>query len=357
MKKLDIKEKLEKVSRNEDEVLPYEYEITSYGVDYTVDGLVKRMKECAIYIPSFQRSYVWDIKEASRFIESLLLGLPVPGIFFSKESDTQKLLVVDGQQRLKTLQYFYEGRFDKKDTFNLVEVQKEFEGKSYKTLPEKSRRRLDDSIIHATVIRQDVPSEDESSIYFIFERLNTGGKILQPQEIRSCIYHGEFNDLLRELNENKDWRFLYGTKNKRMKDEEIILRFLALFYEQKKYQKPMKGFLNSFMGRNKNLKNPSLSRGHLTKLFSETVKTIHKSIGESAFKPKGRFMVALAESVMVGIAKKIERGGIKEINKIKPLYNKLIKNKNFQEAITTHTSDEEKVNFRINSAINVFSKI
>ena len=96
---------------DEQEVAPFKYSITSYGADYPIDGLVKRIRDGSIYIPSFQRGFVWTLPQASRFIESLLLGLPVPGIFLSKDDATQKLLVIDGQQRLLTLSWFYEGVF------------------------------------------------------------------------------------------------------------------------------------------------------------------------------------------------------------------------------------------------------
>lgn len=85
------------------------YLISSYGADYPVDGLVQRIQREDIYVPPFQRNFVWSHAQASRFVESMLLGLPVPGIFLFKEPDTQKLLVVDGQQRLRSLQWFYEG--------------------------------------------------------------------------------------------------------------------------------------------------------------------------------------------------------------------------------------------------------
>jgi Protein of unknown function DUF262 len=94
---------------------PFKYSITAYGADYPVDGLVKRVESGDIFIPSFQRGYVWSLTRASRFVESLLLGLPVPGIFLSKDEPSQKLLVIDGQQRLRTLQFFYQGLFGPTD--------------------------------------------------------------------------------------------------------------------------------------------------------------------------------------------------------------------------------------------------
>ena len=91
----------------ENEQIDFRYVITSYGADYPVDSLMKRIKDKVIFIPPFQRQFVWNINEASKFIESLILGLPVPGIFLSKEKDTHRLLVVDGQQRLTTLSILF----------------------------------------------------------------------------------------------------------------------------------------------------------------------------------------------------------------------------------------------------------
>ena len=127
-----------------DVVIPFKYSITSYGADYPVDGLVKRLQNDDIIVPQFQRGYVWTWKQASRFVESLLLGLPVPGIFLSKEDETSKLLVIDGQQRLRSLQWYYEGTFRKTGhEFALRSVQSEFNGVTYKTLKSHDRRRLD----------------------------------------------------------------------------------------------------------------------------------------------------------------------------------------------------------------------
>src|SRR5258708_20925159 len=98
----------------DDVVAQDRYDITSFGADYDVEGLVRRLQRGDIWIPDFQRGYVWTQLMASRFIESLLLGLPVPGVFFARETETNRLMVIDGQQRLKTLQFFYEGYFDPK---------------------------------------------------------------------------------------------------------------------------------------------------------------------------------------------------------------------------------------------------
>lgn len=212
-----------------DDVIDVTYLITAYGADYPIDSLIKRIESNDIVVPrfswepieetdivGFQREYIWPRKKADRFIESLLLGLPVPGIFLVKET-SGLLLVLDGHQRLFTLHAYYQGVIDGKE-YRLSNVQTRFENKSYKTLENEDRRRLDDSIIHATIIRQDEPSDDQSSIYSIFERLNTGGINLRPQEIRIALYHGEFVRVLMDLNKEKPWRELFGKKSKRLKD-------------------------------------------------------------------------------------------------------------------------------------------
>lgn len=123
------------------EVLPFKYDISAQGGNFDVDGLVRRLRRGDIEIPAFQRDYVWTKNQADRFIESLLLGLPVPGIFLFREPDHERLLVLDGLQRLKTLQFFYDGILrDKK--FMLQEVQKRFQNKGYTDLEEDDSSAL-----------------------------------------------------------------------------------------------------------------------------------------------------------------------------------------------------------------------
>src|SRR5215467_276460 len=134
---------IDQVLEESDEAVPVKYSITSYGVDYPVDSLVSRVMAGDIIVPKFQRGYVWSLREASRFVESLLLGLPVPSIFLSKETASQKLLVIDGQQRLLTLRYFYEGIWPlTRKEFSLKGIAGKFEGQTYKTLATEDRRRL-----------------------------------------------------------------------------------------------------------------------------------------------------------------------------------------------------------------------
>jgi hypothetical protein len=339
-----------------DEVVPFKYSITSYGADYPVDGLVKRIAVGDIAIPSFQRGYVWSLKEGSRFIESLLLGLPVPSIFLSKEADTQKLLVIDGQQRLLTLRHFYEGIWPPtRKEFELKGVQSRFEGATYKQLPSDDRRRLDDSIIHAIIVKQEEPSDDSSSIYHIFERLNTSGVSLTPQEIRTAIHHGPFSDLLKDLNTVEAWRSVYGPTNKLMRDQELILRFLALYYDREHYHRPMKEFLNEFMGRNKKLS--GITKEQMSSVFTSTIELVEKAIGKRAFKLARVLNAAVYDSVMVGIARRLEKGRLTDLARLKEQYSDLLTNKDFLALTERATADEDSVSRRLALAADVFSGI
>jgi hypothetical protein len=224
------------------------FSISSYGADYTVDTLVRRMRLHAFKIPAFQRKFVWTLKHSSKFIESLLMGLPVPGIFLYKEAETNEHLVIDGQQRLMTLQMFYDGLFgDKK--FRLVGVREPWLNRSYDKLEPADVLKLDDSVVHATIFKQDSPADVLDSIYFVFERINSGGIRLSPQEIRNCISLGPFTNMVKDANQYPSWRSVFGAINNRSKDEELVVRFFALYLDGDHYSRPMNTFLNNFSDR------------------------------------------------------------------------------------------------------------
>lgn len=335
----------------ESEELSFRYEITSYGADYPVDSIVKRIDNEIIYVPTFQRNFVWNLAQASKFIESLILGLPVPGVFLSKESKTGRLLIVDGQQRLMSLHSFYNGIFKGRE-FKLTGLQSNLNGLTFKTLDPSDRIRLDDSIIHATIVRQDQPNDEESSIYLIFERLNTGGKPLTAQEIRACIYYGEFNELLTELTKSPDWRLVFGKENERLKEQELILRFYSLFYKRKEYEKPLKGFMNSYMSKNRNFE--LYSKKELTELFNTNIKLIATTIGNKAFRIGNPLNAAAFEGVMVGLAERLKNKKITEED-FSEKYQVLISNPDFIATTKGGTSDEKTIQDRLRIAIEAFA--
>lgn len=330
------------------------FSISSFGVDYPVETLVSRMDKQLFYIPPFQRAFVWSQNQCSRFIESLLLGLPVPGIFLFKESDTGKHLVIDGQQRLKSLLYFAQGVINGRE-FALTGLKTKFNGRTYKTLDEADRARLDDAVIHATVFKQDLPEGEINSVYEVFERINTGGIKLSPQEIRSCICHGNFNDYLHKLNANPEWRSVYGPKSRRLKDVELILRFMAFFEKGGEYKSPMKHFLNDYMKEKRNFSDKQLEG--LGNTFVTMINFVAKELGPRPFRPDRSLNTAVFDSVATALAQRLSNGVAIEPKDVVTAYKALLQNERFKEGYIRSTADAENVKKRMEEAQKAFNAI
>lgn len=328
------------------------YQITTYGADFTVDGLVKRFKRGDIFVPDFQRSYVWTLRQASKFIESILLGLPIPSVFLYREEKTQKFLIIDGLQRLSTLRAYYNQKFPRgNQTFRLKGVKAKYQNRSMTELAEKDYRRLEDSVIHAMIIQQTAPSNDNSSVYHIFDRLNSNGTPLHPQEIRAAIYHGSFQELLEKLNQESNWREIYGPIHKRGKDQEMVLRFLALANNRHAYSKPMKIFLNKYMNKNRSLNKESEKQ--LSAQFVHTINRAHDALGNRAFRPQRNMNIAVFDAIMIGILESTNATPIE----IKTAYHNLIQKEEFMNLCGKATSDETNVANRINMAIEEINAV
>ncbi|MBI2055076.1 MAG: DUF262 domain-containing protein [Candidatus Sungbacteria bacterium] len=340
-----VLEKLQSEERDSEEDVA-SYKIRTYGADYTLEVLVKQLSNGDIYVPTIQRKYVWPERKASKLIESFLLGLPVPQVFLYKEGD-EKLIVVDGQQRLKTILYYLRGSFENGAPFRLKEVHSPWNNKLFAELSDADKRKLNNTVLRATVFEQ-IDPQDKRSIYEIFYRLNTGGMPLNQQEIRNAVIQGEINSFLHTLNQCDSWRKLLKrpTSDTRMKDIEMILRFFALYYGWRTYKKPMKDFITDFMKSKSNI-----SEGDQEKyknIFIKVMNTVYKKIGKDAFRIKAGINVALFDAVSVGVASILLN---KNDQDLKKKYNKLKTNESFKSYISTGTTDIDKVQGRIRMAI------
>ena len=343
--------------RNDDNLAPRaRYDIMSYGVDFDVAGIVRRLQNDDITIPDWQRRFVWTIRSASRFIESLLLGLPIPGIFLGTDPVTKQLYVIDGQQRLRSLQGFYEGKFPThKGKFTLIGVSDRFRRLSYDKLDAIAQRDLDNSIIHATVVRQVTPKHDDTSMYQIFSRLNSGASLVNPQEIRRAVYQGRLMENISELNQYEPWREIVGPMSKRLKDQELILRFMAMWHDDGQYFRPMSEFLNVFVQRNRNPDPSWISK--TSKVFEHTISAFNKAKGKDAFRPRqGRVVnAAMFDSMAVGLVRRIESGRMPECRRISRIHDSLIENPDYTRAVTQGTSDLNSVAERLRMATDAFA--
>ena len=322
------------------------YQITYYPSDLTLKGYLDKWNDKQLIIPEFQRQYVWDQIRASKLIESFLLGLPVPGVFLYKERKTNNLLVIDGQQRIMTAIRFFTNKFDEK-IFRLKNVNSKWNEKTYDDLSKSEKYALSDSILRATIVQQ-VDPNDDSSIYHIFERLNTGGMNLTPMEIRKCVYYSAFFKLLEELNKNGIWRSIIGNKilDKRLRDVEFILRFLAMRDGWENYEKPMKSFLNYYMAKHKSGQADD-TIDETRKVFLNTCQYIIDKLGEKPFHLRGKLNLAVMDSVMTMMSIAAE----KQIRNTRRAFTRLLKDKKYYEDVTINTSDNVAVGRRFKKAI------
>ena len=333
------------------------YEVTGFGLDFAVKDLVRRLQEGDITVPHWQRGFVWPRKMASVFIESLLLGIPVPGIFLGDDPVTKELYVVDGQQRLRTLRGFYEGKFPTgagKQGFALTGVISRLDGTTYDDLQNVDRRSLDNSSIHATVVRQFEPKNDDTSMYQIFKRLNSGGRAVNPHEIRRAVYQGKLMDEIERLNDNPDWRKIVGKPSLRLKDQEMILRFMAMLYRSGRYFRPMEEFLNVFVQANRNP--DEIWMRDTVDIFERTIRAFAKSMGGSAFRVvRGRTVnAAVFDSMSTGLANKIETSGAPGEDAVREVHDLLLSNNRYLGAVTQNTSDVRSVGTRLRLAKAAF---
>ena len=192
-------------------------------------------------------------------------------------------------------------------------------------------------------------SYDDLSKYYIFERLNTGGTSLENQEIRDCTYFGKFSIMLSEMNHESKWRSIFGTNNldKRKRDIELILRFLAL-RDFTAYSPSMKDYLSNFMKRYQNANQEQLSQFSL--IFEKTCNFVVEHLGEKPFhggsKQSSRLNVAMLDAVMVAFSNHTE-----DIpNDIRGRYSTLLDSKEFIDGTRLHTTDRQTVITRFNLA-------
>ena len=321
---------------DDDDLDIVEYDITTSPNDFNVMTLCSFIDSGSVRIPGFQRNFVWDMTRASRLIESLILGLPVPQLFLY-EQERNKFLVIDGQQRLMSIYYFIKQRFPKKDkrveirqifdhegvvpdhvlhddryfqTFNLrlpghiPEHENRFKGLNYSTLGDY-RSQLDLRPIRNIVVKQNSPSDDDSSMFEVFNRLNSGGVNIRAQEIRTSMYHSSFYTMLYRINAEKtQWRRLLNSPipDLNMKDIEILLRGFAMLVDRANYRPSMVRFLNQFSRKCK--ANDTEKNEYLELLFDSFLDAC-SGLPDDAFmnRKNKRFNIALYEATFAAVLK------------------------------------------------------
>ena len=267
--------------------------------DYAVRTLMDMVVEGDLALdPDYQRQYRWPDEKAARFIESIVLNIPVPVLYLAEDSDGT-FSVIDGQQRLTSLLRFikphelsslYPDRQLAPLALNDLRVRPDLNGMSYASLPRLDKSALAKRPIRCIVIL----NESDTTLKFeVFERLNTGSVSLTDQEVRNCIYRGSYNQLIKRLAVNEVFHELLNLPEsliKAMKDAELVLRFLA--YKELSnvtdYADNFAEYLNRHMEDRRVITEDMARR--LQDEFDETVQVVNRVLGPGiAFrKPSNR---------------------------------------------------------------------
>lgn len=221
----------------EDQIIELKKAVAYDSKDYTIELLVKKYldkideNENEIYVPDYQRDFVWDASRQSRLIESIVLGLPIPPIFVAENKDG-RLEIVDGSQRVRTLSAFLENDL----TLENLEKVTKLNGMSYEDFDVSRKRKFNNMTITVIVLSESATEEVKNDL---FERINKGSDILRNMETRKGIYRGPFTDFIYDkCATNKKFResvILSKTVKNRQEHEELVLRFFALIDMRPKY--------------------------------------------------------------------------------------------------------------------------
>ena len=382
-KETDWLEKEDGDSEDEDKSYSIdEYDLVSIPNDFNTRTVVDFIDSRVVLIPGFQRNYVWDIKRASRLIESIIMALPVPQIFLY-EQGPDRYLVIDGQQRLMSIYYFVKGRFPRKTKLaelrlvaqslgaipsemlendeyftefrlNLPEptpsAHNKFNGRTYSDLEEDHQRKMNLRPIRHIIVRQVGPPGDQA-MYEIFNRLNSGGVILTPQEIRRCAFDSDFYHMLDRTNTMDEWRKLVGidTPDLHMRDVEILLRGFAMLINKDKYRPSMVKFLNQFSLEAKSFGKEVLEQ--LQQLLSSFLISCQDLPVDAFHSAQGRFSPAVFESVFVAICSGPYQQQHNVEGKIElELLNALKADSEFNLASQSRTTSQANVHTRLERA-------
>jgi hypothetical protein len=212
-----------KIAAAEAQIVEQSKRIEFFITDYSVELLAAKMQNGDFEIPAYQREDTWEPERKSRFVESLLMGLPIPFLFFWERPETGKLEIVDGSQRLRTIQQFVLGDFRVGELEELTEL----EGLAFRDLPESRQRKLKNRSIRGIVLNEHA---DEQARFDIFERINTGSLVANKAEVRRGALVGPFQDLVIELSKDAVFAKLAPLSPKSVslrEPEELITRFFA----------------------------------------------------------------------------------------------------------------------------------
>ncbi|MET3706142.1 hypothetical protein ABIB17_000758 [Arthrobacter sp. UYEF6] len=354
-----------------------EYDLVSTPNDFNVLTIKNFLDTGAVKVPRYQRNFVWDRPRASKLIESLILGLPVPQVFLYEEA-RNSFQIIDGQQRLMSIYFFMVGRFPRKSAkpqlreywgskgaipIEILQNDTLFEsfklhlpgadgaapnplhGLKYDTLEDK-QIQLGMRTLRNVIIKQINP-EGRGAVYEIFNRLNTTGVNLTAQEIRVSLADSELMEQIVDMNAAPTWRRLFGVPvaDPRLKDIEIILRAFAMADDFSSYKPSMVRFLDRYADKTRTLSADEVDyRINSFRLFLDQV----DSLDRAPFLISNRFSVPIFEAIYAAYLLGLREGKTAKLDNL--TLQLLSEDQDFHDATETHTTDTKNVVARINTA-------
>ena len=364
-----------------------EYDITASPNDFNIKTIFDFIQSETFKIPSFQRNYVWDLTRASKLIESIIIGIPVPQIFLYEKSKNE-FLVIDGQQRLMTIYYFIKRRFPRKekradlrrifyengkipdDVFYNDTYFSDFKLKLPEKLPDRKNKLnkvnyetlgeykniFEMRTMRNVIIKQNFPREDDSVIYEIFNRLNTGGMNLTSQEIRTSLYHSDFYNMLYRINLDERWRSLTGSlePDLHMKDVEMLLRGFAMLVNGANYKSSMLKFLNKFSSDAKS--SPEHDIKYLESLFNSFLDSCQNLSKQTFMGKTNKINISIYEAVFTAVCEAAYEDKSLNVTIItEEQINSLKDDEEFRNATLSMTTSKTNVETRLRRAQEILA--
>jgi hypothetical protein len=263
----------EQIAAAEAQIFEHSKRIDFYLTEYSIELLASKMRDGEFEIPAYQRADTWEPERKSRFIESLLMGLPIPFLFFWERPSTGKLEIVDGSQRLRTIEQFILGDMVLGELDDLSCL----EGMSFRDLPESRQRKIRNRSIRGIVLNEHA---DEQARFDLFDRINTSSKIANKAEVRRGALVGPFLNLVIDLAEDKLFETLAPVPDQQAKlreREELVTRFFAYGDGLEGYQDRVSPFLFAYAKKmNDHFTNIPSEVERYRKRFTETMKFIER---------------------------------------------------------------------------------
>lgn len=309
--------------------------------------------------PEFQRLFRWNNYQKTRFIESIILGIPTPPIFVAEDKEG-KWELVDGLQRLSTIISFFgllKGPSEGKNKWTLEKAPliSSMEGINVDTLPLLFQRNIKRAYCRVEIIKWD---SNIDMRYELFNRLNTGGSSLTEQEIRNCIFRGngnKFNNFIRELADMPYFIELADISSKKQDElylDELVLRFLSLKEKYSSMKDNLSEHMTNFM--EEETKYNNLSYEFEKQNFVNIINLLHQ-IGPDVFKATNKqFSSAIYDGVMVATNKYYERYKDNIIG-LKSKIESLKKDEEYKSNMGSNSGGKGRVQKRISIAIDIFN--